>query len=126
MAEPISLAVASLVAGGFLAEAGSGAWRTATRLAAFLRGKFGTDQEAVEVLEQCEVEPSNEAARNRLLSAIESYLGSDSAFRDELLSTLESEGYARDDVVNDRISISGHANVGKVVQIKTVQGDVSF
>ncbi|MEU2595777.1 hypothetical protein ABZ669_00505 [Streptomyces hirsutus] len=126
MAEPVSLTVVSLIAGGFLAEAGSGTWRSATRIANFLRRKFGSDQTAVGALQQCEEAPTDESTRSNLRAVIDRYLDGDSQFREDLLSTLESEGYSRDEVQNNRVAVSDHANVGKIVQIKSVQGDVSF
>ncbi|MEV8296489.1 hypothetical protein [Streptomyces rochei] len=126
MAEPISLTVVSLIAGGFLAEAGSGTWRTATRVTDFLRRKFGRDQAAIEALQECEEAPSDESVRNNLRAVLDRYLDGDSQFQEALLSTLEAEGYSRDEVQNNRIAVSDNANVGKIVQIKSVQGDVSF
>ncbi|MFE6651675.1 hypothetical protein ACFVLG_06415 [Streptomyces rochei] len=57
---------------------------------------------------------------------LDRYLDGDSQFQEALLSTLEAEGYSRDEVQNNRIAVSDNANVGKIVQIKSVQGDVSF
>ncbi|WP_159056620.1 hypothetical protein [Streptomyces yokosukanensis] len=57
---------------------------------------------------------------------LDRYLDGDSQFQEALLSTLEAEGYSRDEVQNNRIAVSDNANVGKIVQIKSVRGDVSF
>lgn len=126
MTEPISLTVASLLAGGFLAEAGSGAWRTATRIAAFLRDKFASDQSAIDALEECERDPSSATTRNDLRSVLDLYVTRDQEFHDQLLSTLKSEGSDANDVLNTQVAVTDQAQVGKIVQIKSVQGDVSF
>ena len=126
MADPISLTVASLLAGGFIAEAGSATWRTTTRIAEFLRRKFRGDQPALNALQRCEDEPSSTSVQDDLRSTLDRYLNSDSQFRSELLSVLESQGYSQNDVLNNRVTVTDQANVGKIVQIKSVQGDVSF
>ncbi|WP_433857971.1 hypothetical protein [Streptomyces kronopolitis] len=126
MTDPISLTVATLLAGGYLAEAGSGAWRTTTRIAAFLRNKFVRDQQALDVLQRCEDDPSNALTQADVRSVLDRYLDSDSGFRDQLLSVLESQGYSQNEVMNNRVTVTDQANVGKIVQIKDVQGDVSF
>ncbi|MFJ7629761.1 hypothetical protein ACIQZN_25010 [Streptomyces sp. NPDC097595] len=92
----------------------------------FLRQKFAGDQAAVRTLEQIAETPSAEGAQSDLRLAIDRHLESDPKFREELLAALASEGYERDDVLNARITVSDRANVGKIVQIKSVQGDVSF
>jgi hypothetical protein len=126
MADPISLTVATLLAGGYLAEAGSGAWRTTTRITAFLRNKFGRDQQALEALQRHEDDPTSASAQADLRTTLDRYLDSDSEFRDQLLSVLESQGYSQNEVMNSRVTVADQANVGKIVQIKDVQGDVSF
>ncbi|WP_151478936.1 hypothetical protein [Streptomyces albicerus] len=126
MTDPISLTVATLLAGGYLAEAGSEAWRTTTRIAAFLRNKFGRDQQALDALQRCEADPSNALAQADVRSALDRYLDSDSGFHDQLLSILKSQGYSQNEVMNSRVNVTDQASVGKIVQIKDVQGDVSF
>lgn len=123
--DPISLTVATLVAGGFLAEAGSGAWRTSTRMADFLRRKFGGDQVAISALQGCEASPSDEASRGDLSLAVDRHLVSNSDFRDELLNLLAKEGHPQS-ANNGGITVTDQANVGKAVQINRVQGDVTF
>ncbi|WP_449484124.1 hypothetical protein [Streptomyces avidinii] len=120
------MTVASLVVGGFLAEAGSEVWRASGRVVEFLRRKFGGDQAAVSALQECQEDPSSEASRGTLAEAIDRHLQGDVSFRDELLALLESEGGSQAGVVNSGIVVTDQANVGKAVQISRVQGDVSF
>ncbi|MFD8611332.1 hypothetical protein [Streptomyces sp. NPDC059631] len=120
------MTVASLLAGGFLTEAGSGAWRTTARITAFLRRRFGGDQQALDALQQCENNPSDALAQQALRTALDRHLEEDDNFRSELLAALEAQGYSRDAVLNNRVTVTDQANVGKIVQIERVQGDVSF
>ncbi|MBZ6227883.1 hypothetical protein [Streptomyces olivaceus] len=126
MADPISLTAATLLAGGYLAEAGSEAWRTTTRIVAFLRNKFGRDQQALDALQRCEDDPSSTSAQADVRTALDRYLDTDPGFRSELLSVLESQGYSQKEVLNNQVTVTDQANVGKIVTIKDVQGDVSF
>ncbi|MFJ4697475.1 hypothetical protein [Streptomyces sp. AM 3-1-1] len=126
MTDPISLTIATLLAGGYLTEAGSGAWRTTTRIVAFLRNKFGQDQQALDALQRCEDDPSSASAQADVRSALDRYLDTDPDFRSELLSVLESQGCSQKEVLNNQVTVTDQANVGKIVTIKDVQGDVSF
>jgi LDH2 family malate/lactate/ureidoglycolate dehydrogenase len=126
--DPISLTAAALVATAvqaFATEAGQSAWSGLSRLVKLIRTKLVGDDAGNRALEEVQANPGDEIRTRELASAIDRHVGADASFREQLAQLLR-EAQA-DPIVGQFVTtVSGNAQVGKIVNIRDVTGNVSF
>ena len=127
--EPLSLTVATLLATkageAFGSETAKRAWSLLRRLAEAVQRKLSGDPEAEDKLAELEAQPGDDEKVQAVAGTIGAHAGADPAFKEEL-EALVAE--ARDDPDLGRFvtTITGNASVGKVTNIGTVHGNVTF
>lgn len=126
--DPISITAAALVAKAldeFATEAGKRAWAGLGKLVALVKSKFTGDDEAAATLAGAEDTAGDQARVDALAASIDRHVSADPAFHAAVSKLVrEAEG---DPMVGTFVTkISGNAQVGKVVNISDVHGDVSF
>jgi len=126
--DPISITAAALVATAlqaFATEAGQGAWSGLSRLVKLIRAKLAGDKAGNKALDQVQANPADEARTRDLAAAIDRHASADASFRESLAGLLrEAQG---DPIIGQFVTtVSGNAQVGKIVNIRDVTGNVSF
>jgi len=126
--DPISITAAALVATAlqaFATEAGQGAWSGLSRLVKLIRAKLAGDEAGNKALDQVQANPADEARTRDLAAAIDRHASADASFRESLAGLLrEAQG---DPIIGQFVTtVSGNAQVGKIVNIRDVTGNVSF
>lgn len=126
--DPISITAAALVAAAlqaFATEAGQGAWSGLSRLVKLIRTKLAGDEAGSTALEQVQANPADEARTRELAAAIDRHVGADASFRESLAGLLREA--QQDPIVGQFVTtVSGNAQVGKIVNVRDVTGNVSF
>jgi len=126
--DPISITAAALVATAlqaFATEAGQGAWSGLSRLVRLIRTKLAGDEAGSKALEQVQANPADEARTRELAAAIDRHAGADALFRESLAGLLREA--QQDPIVGQFVTtVSGNAQVDKIVNIHDVTGNVSF
>ncbi|WP_420076905.1 hypothetical protein ACOAKG_27130 [Streptomyces sp. JL3001] len=126
--EAVAMATAALIAQGFLSEAGRATWDGMGRMMEVVRSKFSRNQEAQAALVAVERGPGDSDAQRLLAAQIMAESSEDLSFRTRL-ETLVNEAQENPSmapivarIVNDYRG----ANIGKLVNIDTVNGDLNF
>jgi hypothetical protein len=126
--DPISLTAAALVTAAlqaFATEAGQGAWSGLNRLVKLIRTKLAGDDAGSRALEEAEANPGDEVRTRELAVAINRHASTDASFREHLGELLRDA--QADPIVGQFVTtVSGNAEVGKIVNIRDVTGNVSF
>jgi hypothetical protein len=126
--DPISLTAAALVTAAlqaFATEAGQGAWSGLNRLVKLIRTKLAGDDAGSRALEEAEANPGDEVRTRELAVAINRHASTDASFREQLGELLRDA--QADPIVGQFVTtVSGNAEVGKIVNIRDVTGNVSF
>ena len=126
--DPISITAAALVATAlqaFATQAGQGAWSGLSRLVNLIRAKLAGDEAGNKALDQVQASPADEARTRELAAAIDRHASADASFRESLAGLLR-EAQA-DPIIGQFVTtVSGNAEVGKIVNIGDVTGNVSF
>ncbi|SNY76860.1 hypothetical protein SAMN04244553_0842 [Nocardia amikacinitolerans] len=126
--DPISITAAALVVKAldeFATETGRRTWAGLGKLVELIRSKFAGDDEAAATLAEAEGVPADPERVDALASSIDRHVQTDPAFRaavTELVRTAEGDPMVGSIVTK----VSGSAQVGKLVNISEVRGDVSF
>jgi hypothetical protein len=125
--EAVAMATAALVGQGFLSEAGRATWDGMGRMMTVIRSRFSRSQEAQSALIAVENNPTSTDAQRILASRIMAALSQDSAFLAQLesLVTDAQEDPATASIVANNINDYRGANIGKLVNIETVNGDLN-
>jgi len=118
---------AALMAQSFLADAGSSAWEGAVRLLNAMRTKIAGNAPAELSLRQVEQNPQSQDAVDSLAVWIASSMREDADFLSEITSLIrEAESGSAAPVVARTYNNYQGAEIGKVVSIETVTGDLNF
>jgi hypothetical protein len=126
--DPVSITVAALLAktlDQFAGEAGKGAWSGIGRLVGLIRSHFADDNAAEAALAQVEATPASPEGAENLAQALDRHAAEDPAFREALRAYIR-EAQQDPATASFVTEISGNAQVGKLVNIDRVDGDVSF
>ncbi len=126
--DPLSITAAALVVKAleeFATEAGKGTWGLLGKLVETVRAKFAGDDPACEALAEVQDAPADTDRAQALARHLDRHASEDDRFRAALADLV---GQAERDPAIGRFvtRISGSARVGKVVNIQSVHGDVSF
>ena len=126
MADPFAVATAALFANQVAAslgnETGKGLW---AGLDSLVRRKLKPELKGKTALARVETAPQDEAAVRALAELLEIHFSSDNAFREEIVQLLTN--FPRRSSAGELVAVAlGDAKVGKITQIKTVKGNVSF
>lgn len=126
--DPISITAAALVAKAldeFATEAGRRTWAGLGKLVALVRSRFTGDGDAAATLTEAEDAPGDQERVDALAASIDRHLSADPGFHAAVSELVrEAEG---DPMVGTFVTkVSGNAQVGKVVNISEVHGNVSF
>jgi hypothetical protein len=129
MGDPLSMWMATLVASkaaeGFGAHLGGDTASALERLVASVRGRLRGNARAEGALARVEEQPRERGRIVALAELLDELLGGDRQFQDEMAELVRlvraDEGLAR-----ILVQITGNAQVGKVVNIDEVHGDVIF
>jgi hypothetical protein len=129
MLDPLALTAATLLTTraleGLGGEAGKSAWLGVQRLARAVREKLANDPDGESVLEHARTIPQDQALILRLAQVLDRHLSEDTAFHATLTGFVAD--MRRNPVAGQFVTqISDSAQVGKVVQIGNVEGDVTF
>ncbi|MGW4364107.1 hypothetical protein ACWEKT_00560 [Nocardia takedensis] len=126
--DPISITAAALIVKAldeFATEAGRRTWAGLGKLVTLIRSKFSGDEEATASLAEAQAAPADPAAAEALAASIDRHVQTDPGFHAAVSELLrDAEG---DPLVGSIVTkVSGNAQVGKLVNITEVHGDVSF
>jgi hypothetical protein len=127
-ADPVMITAAALVAKGFetaAGEAGRSAWTGMGRLLGLVRNKLRGDRQGQQALASVETAPANQASVETLAEIIASHATKDHQFR-EMLRELVVDAEQHPTIGRFVVEVSEQAKIGKLVNIDTVHGDVSF
>ncbi|MEU8361475.1 hypothetical protein AB0C27_36215 [Nonomuraea sp. NPDC048882] len=124
----LASAAAALVAQGFLSEAGASTWVSVERMVASLRARFTGESSAQAALERVQAQPEDETSVDQLAIHVARAMKSDTHFADAVKEFVESEGQdPRGSQVISRVyNDYRNAQIGKVVNVETVHGDMNF
>ncbi|MFI7114481.1 hypothetical protein ACIBK9_49790 [Nonomuraea sp. NPDC050227] len=129
MIDPVFLTAATLflskLIDGVTGEMGRETWNGMKRLVELVRDRLSGDDSAQEVISGVEAGNDVPEAARSLAEVLDRHAASDPAFR-RTLAELIGEGMADPAAGRMVTQIYGNAEVGKVVTIGTVTGDVSF
>lgn len=125
--DPIAITSASVIAQGFLGEAGRSAWSGVERMISTVRDRFSGNQEATATIASVEQDPNNTEAINALALLIESGIARDMQFR-QLMAAFVEEAQAQGGMPNQVRNYTDFrsAHIEKAVNIDTVNGDLNF
>lgn len=127
--DPLSLTVAALltkVATTVGAGAGDAAVAALKRLSHAVRVRLARRRDGTQVLDAAEAQPDDDAGTQQLAAALDTEIGADPGFA-EVLRALVEEARAADPSIAKFITrVEAGAQVGKIVNIDTVQGDVNI
>jgi len=100
-------------------------WSGLTRLVRFIEDRFHDDPHGREVVDGVQAEPDDQQRVTALAEFLAVRAAEDPSFREELTGLLAEASHHR---VAGRFAtdVSGNARVGKLTNIDTVPGDVSF
>ena len=127
-ADPVMITAAALVAKGFetvAGEAGRSAWTGMGRLLGLVRNKLRADPQGQHALASVEADPANQASVQALAEVIASHGTKDQRFH-EMLRELVADAGQHPTIGRFVVQVSEQAKIGKLVNIDTVHGDVSF
>ncbi|MFJ3655497.1 hypothetical protein ACIPPR_19615 [Streptomyces nigra] len=123
----LAMASATIIAQGFLGEAGKNAWDGGRRFLTVIRGRFRGNGEVSTALARVEEDPTNSEAVDTLALLLASAAERDAQFRDfiaEAVAEARRDGSAPQAVRN--YSDFRNASIGKVVNVDTVNGNLNF
>lgn len=117
-------------AGETIAEkAGQAVWDSfaekAKALYESLKAKFAGDEDAATALKQLENKPDSEGRQAALKEVLEEKIQADPTFAEMLRQLVPEVKQSGGDTITQTLTISGE-QVGKVIQIAKVQGDVDI
>jgi hypothetical protein len=129
MVDPITITVATLLASKAVealgGKVGEGLWAGIGRLAGLVREKLGGDSAGAAALERLEANPQDRTAVERLAGELDRHAAADPDFHQQLTALVEEA--RRDPKAGQFVTnVYGNAQVGKLVNIGDVQGNVSF
>ncbi|WP_146104101.1 hypothetical protein [Nonomuraea solani] len=124
----LASAAAALIAQGFLSEAGASTWASVERMVVTIRDRFTGESSAQAALERVQAQPEDEASVDQLAIQVARAMQSDTDFADMVKDFVECEG--RDprgsQVISRVYNDYKGAQIGKVVNVETVHGDMNF
>jgi ApbE superfamily uncharacterized protein (UPF0280 family) len=126
--DPISVTAAALIVkvlDQFAADAGKHAWSGFTKLMNLVRQKFSGDPTATTALAAAQAAPADQQRVDELTASIDKYVRDDPQFK-SALAELVKEAESDPTIGEFVTEVSGNAQVGKIVNINEVKGDVSF
>jgi vacuolar-type H+-ATPase catalytic subunit A/Vma1 len=106
-------------------QVGQGAWEGMSRLIRIIREKLGGESLGQEALDQVETAPDDQRKVEALAAVLQSHAAESPSFHRELAG-LVAEAQHEPSLGRFVTEISGNARVGKLTNIDTVHGDVSF
>lgn len=125
--DPISIVAAGLLVTAlqdFAGEAGRTSWTAVRDALARVRTRLRGDESSRAALAAAEEAPEDEARAQNLAASIDRLSAQDENFRREVVELIAAA--RRDPAVAHFVTeVSGHANVGKIVNIENAR-DVSF
>ncbi|WP_200741098.1 hypothetical protein [Streptomyces sp. MBT60] len=123
----LAIASATIIAQGFLGEAGKNSWDGAARLLSAVRNRFRGDQNMTAALTRVEGNPGDSEAVNILAIALAATAERDEQFRQIIGTAVEEARQDRNAPQAVRnYSDFRDANIEKVVNIDTVHGNLNF
>jgi hypothetical protein len=110
---------------GVAGNAAQGVWDGFGRLVGIIREKLGGEARGQEVLEQVTTAPDDQRRVAQLAAVLESHAAESPDFH-RALAELVTEAQREPSLGRFVTEVSGNARVGKLTNIDTVHGDVSF
>ncbi|MFG2265170.1 hypothetical protein [Streptomyces sp. NPDC048720] len=123
----LAMASATIIAQGFLGEAGKNAWDGGRKFLTAVRTRFRGNGEVGTALARVEEDPTDSDAVNALAFLLASVAERDAQFRGfiaEAVTEARRDGSAPQLVRN--YSDFRNASIGKVVNVDTVNGNLNF
>jgi|SRR5580658_350719 hypothetical protein len=129
MIDPFAAGVAALIAAkavaGFGEQLGNDTASSLERLIASVRRRFRGDAHAEQALERVDDEPGDRAATAELATVLDQYMQADEGFRADIAELLRTTR-PNQELSQFLVQITGNAEVGKIVNIGEVHGNLSF
>ena len=127
--EPVSIAAATLVAKWVVekvADKGAElAWSGLKKLYDAIQSSLASDVHSVEVLERLEQKPTSDARTQELAEVLDERIKADPSFAQELRRLVQEAG-SEPATSSFVTQVMDNAKVGKITNIDTVRGSVSF
>ncbi|MYR38302.1 hypothetical protein GTX14_20170 [Streptomyces sp. SID4944] len=123
----LAMASATIIAQGFLGEAGKNAWDGAGRLLSAVRSRFRGDPQMATALTRVEENPEDSDAVDALAVMLAAIAERDSQFHDYIAEVVEEvrRNGNMPQVVKNYDDFRS-ANIGKIVNVETVNGNLNF
>lgn len=127
--DPLAVTAATLVAKwateGLVKEAAKSTWAALQKVYDAVRSRFATEEQAIVVLHALETDPKSEDRIAQLAELIDARLKIDHVFGNELRDLIDEA--SRDHIAASFVTqVMDNAQVGKVANITTVHGNVTF
>ena len=106
-------------------KAGDSLWRAVTRIYDALRAHFIHDRPVLRALERVQGQPHDPEAAKDLAGQLQSRLARDPSFAGDLAALVE-ELSSIPESAQFLTVVQGNAHVGKITNIGSVEGDISF
>jgi hypothetical protein len=110
---------------GLGGQVATAAWTGLTRLVRLIRDRFQDDPQARQVIEDVQAEPGDQHNVAALAQLLTVHAAQDPSFREELTAMI-ADAERQQKTARFSTQVSGNAHVGKLTNIETVHGDVSF
>lgn len=126
--DPISITVAALVVKAldqFATDAGKHAWSGLTKLVDVVKSRFAGDEPANAALDSARATPDDEGSVRALANAVDRYVREDPQFR-STVTELARRAEADPMIGTFVVEVRDNAQIGKLVNITEVHGDVNF